>query len=44
MRRRAMAQYEREAGAPLRIIMGSGGPILAFEGVASLMPLIFNDL
>ena len=42
--RQVMAQYEREAGKPMRIIMGSGGPILAFDGVASLMPLIFNDL
>ena len=42
--RQVMAQYEREAGAPMRIILGSGGPILAFTGVESLMPLIFNDL
>ena len=42
--RQVMAQYEREAGKPMRIIMGSGGPILTFEGVASLMPLVFNDL
>ncbi len=42
--RQVMAQYEREAGKPMRIILGSGGPILVFEGVESLMPLIFNDL
>ena len=42
--RQVMAQYEREAGRPMRIILGSGGPILVFTGVASLMPLIFNDL
>ena len=42
--RQVMAQYERLAGKPLRIILGSGGPILAFTGVESLMPLIFNDL
>ena len=42
--RQVMAQYEREAGKPLRILLGSGGPILAFNGVESLMPLIFNDL
>ena len=42
--RQVMAQYEREAGRPMRIILGSGGPILAFTGVESLMPLIFNDL
>ena len=42
--RQVMAQYERLAGKPLRIILGSGGPILVFEGVESLMPLIFNDL
>ena len=42
--RQVMAQYERLAGKPLRIILGSGGPILVFTGVESLMPLIFNDL
>ena len=42
--RQVMAQYEREAERPLRIILGSGGPILVFEGVESIMPLIFNDL
>ena len=42
--RQVMAQYEREAGRPMRIILGSGGPILVFEGMESLMPLIFNDL
>ena len=39
-----MAQYEREAGKPMRIILGSGGHILAFNGVESLMPFIFKDL
>ena len=42
--RQVMAQYERLSGRPMRILLGSGGPILAFEGVESLMPLIFNDL
>ena len=42
--RQVMAQYERLAMKPLRIILGSGGPILVFEGVESIMPLIFNDL
>ena len=42
--RQVMAQYERESRRPMRIILGSGGPILVFEGVESLMPLIFNDL
>ena len=42
--RQVMAQYERESKRPLRIILGSGGPILVFEGVESIMPLIFNDL
>ena len=41
--RQVMAQYEREAKKPLRILLGSSGPILAFTGVESLMPLIFND-
>ena len=42
--RQVMAQYERLSGHPLRIILGSGGPVLVFTGVESLMPLIFNDL
>ncbi|MBQ6073566.1 MAG: cytidine deaminase [Bacteroidales bacterium] len=42
--RQVMAQYEREAGKPMRIILGSGGHIWAFNGVESLMPFIFNDL
>ena len=42
--RQVMAQYERVSMRPMRIILGSGGPILAFTGVGSLMPLIFNDL
>ena len=42
--RQVMAQYERLALKPLRIILGSRGPILVFTGVESLMPLIFNDL
>lgn len=42
--RQVMAQYERESGRPLRILLGSRDTILAFTGVESLMPLIFNDL
>ena len=42
--RQVMAQYEREAKHPMRILLGSSGPILAFDGVESLMPFIFNDL
>ena len=42
--RQVMAQYERLALKPLRIILGSGGPILVFTGVESLMPFMFNDL
>ena len=42
--RQVMAQYEREAGAPMRIILGSSGPILVFDRVESLMPFVFNDL
>lgn len=42
--RQVMAQYERLALKPLRIILGSGGPVLAFTGVESLMPFVFNDL
>ena len=42
--RQVMAQYEREAGRQMRIILGSGGHILVFIGVESLMPFVFNDL
>ena len=42
--RQVMAQYERMAMKPMHIILGSGGPILVFDGVKTLMPLIFNDL
>lgn len=42
--RQVMAQYEREAGKPLRIVLGGSRKTLAFDGVASIMPFIFNDL
>jgi cytidine deaminase len=42
--RQVMSQYERLSMKPLRIILGSGGPILVFTGVESLMPFMFNDL
>jgi cytidine deaminase len=42
--RQVMAQYERLALKPLRIILGSVGTILVFTGVESLMPFMFNDL
>lgn len=42
--RQVMAQYERMSQRPMRILLASGGPILAFNGVESIMPLIFNDL
>ena len=42
--RQVMAQYEREAGKPLHIILGSGATIYTFDGVESLMPFVFNDL
>ena len=42
--RQVMAQYERLAGRPMRILLGSRDTVLAFTGVESLMPLIFNDL
>ncbi len=42
--RQVMAKYERMAMKPMHIILGSGGPILVFDGVKTLMPLIFNDL
>ena len=42
--RQVMAQYERLAGRPMRILLGSRDTVLAFTGVESLMPLVFNDL
>jgi len=42
--RQVMAQYERISRQPMRIILGSSGPILVFTGVDSLMPFIFNAL
>ena len=42
--RQVMAQYEREAGKPLHIILGSGATIYTLDGVESLMPFVFNDL
>lgn len=42
--RQVMEQYEREAGVPMRILLGSSGPVLAFDGVESIMPLVFRDL
>ena len=42
--RQVMSQYERLSRKPLRIILGSAGPILVFTGVESLMPFMFNDL
>lgn len=42
--RQVMAQYERESGRPLRIIIGSAGRIQIFNGVSSLLPFLFTDL
>lgn len=39
-----MAQYERESGQPLRILLGGKKKVRAFTGVSSLMPFIFKDL
>lgn len=42
--RQVMAQYERLAGKPLHIILGGARQVLAFDGVESIMPFVFNDL
>lgn len=39
-----MAQYERESGKKLRILLAGKKLIQAFTGVESLMPFIFQDL
>lgn len=39
-----MAQYQREAGRKLRIILGSAGSVQVFYGVESMMPFIFDEL
>ena len=42
--RQVMAQYERESGAKMRILLSGRSKVLAFTGVDSLMPLVFDDL
>lgn len=42
--RQVMSQYERESGAPLRIILGGAGKIQIVTGVASLLPFTFDEL
>jgi Cytidine deaminase len=42
--RQVMAQYERESGKPMRIIVAGSEKVQIFNGVASLMPFIFTDL
>lgn len=39
-----MAQFETKFGNHMRIIIGSGGAVQVFEGVASMMPFIFTDI
>ena len=39
-----MAQYERVARRPLRIILGGKDTVMAFTGVRSLMPFVFNNI
>ena len=42
--RQVMAEYEKRAGTPVRIIIGSTGAIMVFDGVSSIMPFIFDNL
>lgn len=42
--RQVMAQYEREAGKPLKIIVIGKEYLQVFVGVEKLMPFIFTDL
>lgn len=42
--RQVMAQYERECGKPMRILLGSAGKVQVFDGVSSLMPFLFTNL
>lgn len=42
--RQVMAQYERESGQPMRIIVAGSERVQIFNGVEALMPFIFTDL
>jgi len=42
--RQVMAQYERVAGKPLRIIVAGSKTIQIFTGVDSILPFIFTSL
>lgn len=42
--RQVMAQSERRAGEPMRIIMGGSEKVQIVSGVSSILPFVFNDL
>lgn len=42
--RQVMVEVEQRSGIPLRVLsQGETGPIMAFDGIESLMPFIFLD-
>ncbi|MDD2595596.1 MAG: cytidine deaminase [Bacteroidales bacterium] len=42
--RQVLAEYEQRGGRKMRILTGSGKVVQVFEGVASLLPFIFDNL
>lgn len=42
--RQVMAESQKRAGAPIRIIIGSASGIYVFKNVESLLPFIFNAI
>ena len=39
-----MVQVEQRSGVPLRVLcQGETGPIMAFDGIESLVPFVFLD-
>ena len=42
--RQVMVQVEQRSGVPLRVLcQGERGPIMAFDGIESLVPFVFLD-
>lgn len=42
--RQVLAECETRSGRPIEIIVGSAGSILKFNGVASILPFVFDNL
>lgn len=42
--RQVLAECEKRAGSPIRIIVGSSGKVLVFDSVRQLLPFVFDNL